>query len=1124
MQDVIFSGSRKRQPLGKAEVTVRLKSRNGHPYTIQDNGYFEITRKLFRNGDSEYLINGKRCRLKDIYARLGGTGLGKFNYSIIEQGKVDTLLSSKPVERRLLLEEAAGISGYRQKKEHAQHKLENANLNLERIKDIISEMERQRRALKRQASKARSFKKLKEEEKKILYTIFLKKEKTLREESTALNKDAEAARDEETSASACLASLEATEEKIKRALEGRERLQKELRERQHALKLRMERTEVEIESLKSRIKQAGAEIESEEKLTAQLGERRELLNQELRELEEALTQTGETLKTRQIRFTTLDKEKETRRQQGNLLQKEISAIREKNFEVSGELIKISNEKRNLEKAHERGETAFQRLNEEYHHIEEKKNAKSEEINRLNSELEETTRESKKVSRELEEISGTVKEKEGIQKELADNYASIEKNLISLKEKLKTLKEIESSGELLGKGTKDFLDLSQEHGIKHDGTASDHMEVETGFEKAVSSAIPSLDAILVKSREEALRGVNFIREKNKGKTSFLILDESPGSVVGSHPVQKEKDIISLSEKIKTDNGPKAALASLSDQSYIVDEKERASALSLLYPEVVFVTPDGIRFGPGPFIHLLDEEEKMGKLFRIKNEVKVLESKAKETAREKNRLEKEKEKLKREIEELTLRKNDLLSKSYSLNEKLVSAKVTLEHLHQEQEALLSRCEIMEMERERAGGEVDEIKEKISQIEIEEKELSGKKSSFEKQLQEKTMDLEKLNSCLEENERDMVHSRDEISRLRERRENLSSEIKRVKDGLSSVDGAEERARNNILRYSEGMEKDGREISKKEGSIRELNLEYDEIWRKSLKVDSSVQKLASLLEGKESEVRSARSKHKVALEKVNELEVHLARVSTSLEHLKEEFKGSGTFDNLTEEEGRTQSEEEPAWALEELEEKLAKLRAKITRAGPVNLIAMEEFEALDERYKFTLEQEKDLSKSIDSLKKTIQEIDKISRERFNEAFETINEYFDETFKILFGGGRAAMRLTDESDPLESGLEIIAQPSGKKLQSISLLSGGEKALSAIALIFAFFKYSPSPFCVMDEVDASLDEANILKFTNLIKNLREEVQFILITHNKMSMQAADVLYGITMEEPGITRLVAVRLD
>ncbi len=1146
MEDVIFAGTRDRKPLGMAYVTMTLIDPDAvgqASSTVQPHGpqpvegnqpprsaEVTITRRLFRSGESEYLIDGRPARLRDIQDLFMGTGLGPESYAIIEQGRIGQILSSKPQDRRAVIEEAAGVTKFKTRKRLSEAKLESAKQNLARVYDILEEVTRQANSLKRQAAKAKRYTELKAELEAGLRIVLSGKYRLLERAAAKTAIDLNLAAAEFKTLGEQVAAKEQEHESAQLACY-------EIEEQLTAARQQLSEKNVEAERTRGR-------LEAQVKECGAIEQRIAHSEKESQELEARLDQ--------------LSREIDTHRNTVQELEAQIAQSRERLAAINGEKEALQARVREREKTIESGRQAILRLLGEASTLNNQLAQIDEYLAGIDRETARSTREEQVAASEIErleaarrqiseavaqrqlELENVVGERKQTEEELAGRrQAAVEmrREIDSLKTELSSIRaRKESLEQVLAHRTYTTesvkrLFASLEKGKAQDlaplGVLADFVEVDAQFEKPAEEFLhEELEYVVVENWQQAERGLDFIRAELDGRATFLVHPEPNGNGHGHLPepaIGPETGIAArLSDSLRLTNGFRDRAADLLPRvslCFLAEDRDAAQRLSVSYPHLYFLLPDGLCYhghtvtggkksGAGPLAMKREARElavavakqqqaldsRIAGLDALNQEIIALEAelerlRALQQAREKDRVA-----LDHEMRKL----GEDLSRA---NSRLSVARLELERLRRDAEKSAeqrerSRAAVAEKERQRAEREsaLEAERQEMEKLEAEAASIGEEQAATRAELagvEERHRGERNAMARLEQQWREITN----------RRNAIAPEIERL---------GEQRAR--LLADNIELDRRGAELA---GEINALEIRVNEMAQQ----DAGMREA---LRAGEEELKGLRAAVQESQEKRSQIEVELVRKQAELKYLDETSRKE-----LNAPVAELAPADDPIPDPDTIaarEQEANEVRTKIENLGAVNAAAMEEFVEAQQRQEFLSVQRQDLIDSIRDTEKAIQEIDQVSRQKFAEAFEAINNNFRAMFQTLFGGGTGEMRLTDQENLAESGIDIVCSPPGKRLQNVLLLSGGEKALAAVALLMAIFKYQPSPFCVMDEVDAPLDEANIGRLARLIKEMSLETQFVVITHSKRTMEAAQALYGVTMQEPGVSRLVSVRFN
>jgi chromosome segregation protein len=1092
-------------------------------------GEIVVNRRLFRTGESEYLLNGKLCRLRDIQELFMGTGLGPESYALIEQGRIGQILSSRPTDRRAIIEEAAGITKFKTKKRLAEARLEEAKQNLARVNDIFEEVTRQMNSLKRQASKAERYARLREEMRAKLRLVLASKFTQLDEESSALDAQINTISQEMRHQAENVQQFES--EHAERTQRGYaiETEVRENRERLSQLKLESDRAYAQRRHNEERcaelvLRVASSEVElaqAQHRLAALEAERdanRQVLGSAADDLAAAQSELAQSQQEAAAAAAALAELEHQQEQSGGTILEAVAAASNLRNQITQVEERLAGVDREAQRLHAEMATATSQveafggqrgqLGFEFETVSQRVVGLTEELRQTRQVLDSKRHEESDAKSHLDslraEYATAIGKKGSLEAVIAEHGYSTE-----------SVRRLFQSGVMQG-------------GLAPAGVLADFLEVETRYEGVVEDFLrDELNYIVVKSWDAADEGLRLLRTDVDGRATFLVHPEDSQAKFSfavdenAHQVQPERPIIPLKNAIRVLNGfgrsLEVILPKLRD-GYIVPDPNFARELALENPESFFLSQSGECFhnvtvtggkqrAEGPLSMKRELRDVLRMLAELEQALRYEEMRVLTLGREikdltslLDRLEGEK----REAEKQAMTSGHLLQQLESefsrVNERLQTSRKELQRL--------------EAERAEKGSLLDQLKTQIAQAEQKRAELELAAAIGQEQLS----GLRERRNLAAEN---ASHRLARVATLEERHRAASAVLERIESLVGEMMQRVESLRTQI--ESSAAERLQRETQNQELAAKLVDFDAERNvceTRDSLLQFESEQVRARLTEIDEA-LHNARQLLDQSRDRRAELSATAAKLQSDAQYMAE-----NCLNELGVERHELMADTTIPIARGEqltVEDQIYReMRTRLDAMGPVNMMALEEYKETAERHAFLETQRKDLYDSIENTQATIKEIDVFSRQKFEEAFHKINENFQATFYKLFGGGHAYMRLTDEENSAESGIDVVASPPGKKLQNVLLLSGGEKAMTALALLVGIFQYQPSPFCILDEVDAPLDEANIGRFTDLVKEMAVQTQFVLITHSKKTMSIAPVLYGVTMQEPGVSKLVSVR--
>lgn len=1119
MQDVIFSGTEMRKPLGYAYVAITLDN-SDHQLTI-DFEEVTVARRIYRSGESEYLLNGAPCRLKDVNELFYDTGIGKEGYSIIGQGQIDKILSGKPEERRELFDEAAGIVKFKKRKMAAQKKLEDEKQNLVRVNDILSELEKQIGPLEKQSETAKIYLKKREELKTLDVNMFLLENNHLQEQLKQAQDKFEIASND----------LEQTTKQYEKIREEYEQIQGQIEMLDEAIE--SERTsltdtsvlrgklEGEINVLKEQIKSAKSNEEHflsrKEAVTGEMNAKlldkeailadKKVIDEQVAEIEQARNEAREKLIAVQNRIEELNNDIEAGK---NTIIEALNSratiksklgrydtmteqINIRKAELTSKLLRIKSDEAQQEAAIKQLQEEFEKINEEIRALNDSQEQKEEKLVLIREEL------------------------AGKDQKLRDTQVSYHQE----KSKLEALTNLTERYEGYGGSVKKVMECKeQEKGII--GVVADIIKVDKKYETAIETALGgNIQNIVTDDEETAKRMITFLKQTKAGRATFLPLTSITRPQEFKNPeALKEKGVIGMADElVSIDSKYKNVAKAMLGRIVVIDHVDNAVKIARKFDYGIrMVTLEGELLVPGGAIsggafknssNLLGRrreiEELEGKVKKFLKEIDVLLNEIEETKEKRNKL-----RLSLEEDKTQLQKKFIEQNTARLN--------VIKAQERKDEASEGSMELKSEERE-IENQIREIKLSKQEIlkELEDSELLEKK--VEQQIRKFQMELDEKRKEESEQSAHVSEWDVEVEKMLQRQDFHQQNVNRI-------EGEIDRYARELEEIVEGLKQNDADTVNKQNSI--LSIEQTIEASHTTQGDTE-KKLKEDIEKKEQ--LSLRQKNfftdrEALAEKMTGLDKEVYRLNSQREKYQESLESQINY--MWDEYEITLSDaaslrNEEMTDLSVMKKEIISLKEQIKKLGDVNVNAIEDYRNLMERYQFLKTQHDDLVEAEKTLEGIIVELDTAMRKQFNEKFSEIGKEFDKVFKELFGGGKGTLELMEDEDVLEAGVRIIAQPPGKKLQNMMQLSGGEKALTAIALLFAIQNLKPSPFCLLDEIEAALDENNVARFAKYLHKLTKHTQFIVITHRRGTMEKADRLYGITMQEKGVSTLVSVNL-
>ena len=1119
-QDIIFAGTQNRKSLGFAEASLIFDNTDGSlPIEYSE---VTITRKIYRSGETGYYINKVPCRLKDVVELFMDTGIGRDGYSIIGQGKIDEILSNKSEDRRHIFEEAAGIVKYRARKEETEKKLEQTKLNLLRINDILSELENNIEPMQQQAEKAKKYLNLKEELKKIEIGLFLynidKNKKSLEE----LTEDEKIMNDTLNQEEGKLEKIKISKEEIKSEIDEIitqiEELQNIGFESQKEIEqinsnINVSQTKIEnnienitryktdIENLENKIAELSAEVENRKNKKENLQKNKEKFENELKAKETELGEILEKLSSKELEIEKIKQQIEENVDRKYELQSQANignANIENNIKRQSQIKQeITNNVFELDKIRMKKEDIFKNFQQ----IEQERNTLLKQIEEINNEKIKFEAKVKEYNLQIENYSNEQRMKKSRHDFLVETEKEKEGYVKSVKQ---LLVDCEKDAELK-KGM---------HGVLAN-IISVPKEYETAIEMSLGA---SLQNIVTESEEDAKKLIEYLKTNNFGRASFLPISAVKGKKLQSIKGKKEGIIGIASDIVTYDDKYKQIIFNLLGRTVIVDQmqnairiaKENNYSFRIVTIGGDIINPSGVMTGGSISKKTVNILGRSKEIEVLKNEIKSLETK---------------------IKQITNEKEKYISEFEDENTELENLEKNLQEIDITYATEKQRVSSIDENIEKNKNIIEKLKQEQIKLKNNEEEFKKEKSNIENEIQKITEENEKNQKIVEEFSEANKESQQYI-------DNLNLDITNLKISVSSFYESENSIKEMTEMLNKEIELNIKNIEIKKEQIQKAEQENIEMTENIKTLEKNIEKVKEKVQNSGSNIEKMKKDRTEKNEKLSRKEEEQTAEFKIIEDLKAqivklEVKKTKLDEEITDIVNKMWEEyeitpnnvndyEKPE-NVSLTQRKVNSLRTEIKELGSVNVDSIEEYKNLKQRYDFMCEQRVDLEETMAKLRNVIQEMLEIMKKQFKEKFEIINNNFGQVFRELFGGGSAEVILTDENNILECGIEITVQPPGKKLQNMTLLSGGEKAFTAIALLFAILKINPAPFCVLDEIEAALDDVNVYRYAEYLKNFSKNTQFLIITHRKGTMEAADTVYGVTMEEKGISKLLSIKL-
>ena len=1161
-----------------------------------------VGRRLYRTGESEYEMNGRQCRLRDVQDLFAGTGLGGAHYAIIEQGRIGQVLSAKPMDRRALIEEAAGISKFKMRQHSAELKLEASKQNLSRVTDILAEIERQQNSLRRQAGRARRYQKFRQEMRDLMRAVYVVDFRTSTQSLDALESALELGTAKEAEITESIARMEEEQAVAAQSSRNAEEDLNEARQLAADVNIEAERARQQHNYLTQQLQSLGARAAQFAKDQATIIERTDFITRETSRLRGDLQQIEIEINTESKALADAENDHRIQTEQDAEAEKKLEAARKNVYENATTLERWRQLKRQFTESVDRCEARLKGLTTER----DRASAQAETARRQHEELTTTVTEiTERQSQVGEELATTTSELAIARRsrdEKQTRLSSLQRELTTVEQRLKSLTQLKEQHSYFSEAVQAIFNHSRNGQSKFRtmGTLADFVKVAPEYESLVELSLrEELQFVVVPSFDDALQAIEFLKSEGAGRATFLVINQNAahsngnghhtGSLANGNGNGHQTLGTLLGLRPEFSEAFKFAMPSLSNAKIVSDASEAVTASIAQNGNAhtaMMLAKTGERVIGGRLITGGGGEGTGLGVLALKREISELTEKLDALTVEVETLETELAEAKTRIAELEEDQKRLDAEQRQIEKQLAVQREQLQQLARELERSTTHIRVVEQEAAQVEEERAEFETKLQHAAQQTEEAEQTRANSEQIVNQAQAELAELRRAAEERVQILSTRRAEFATKTERRRGLSNDTRRLENEAGDLTSRLERSRFEAI---EAEEQSNTMQTTLVGTTEQLQVLTAKQQTQATELESKAATLAAArnrLEVLDSQLRQLRDSSMQAREQRAQKEIERAKLVSNLEHLVQSCHAelgenivevcerldqnrqaaesqalSGDSESAEsaasqpaaeaqhqvalsvagnqDEDAEAQDEDLVAlsedfeisfWQvpddfnLEIAKVRLDELRGKIEALGPVNMMALQELTEIEERFEFLNTQKLDIEKAIADTQAAIAEIKNRSRERFTEAFHAINANFKTMFVELFGGGQGEMRLIDETDVLESGIEIIAQPPGKRLQNVLLLSGGEKAMTAMALVLGIFKYRPSPFCLLDEVDAPLDEMNIGRFADKVLEMSSNTQFMVITHAKRTMEAAKTLYGVTMEDPGISKLISVKMS
>ena len=1108
----------------------KKKKKAEKPEVVTKPGEVVVSRRLYRSGQSEYLINGRVARLRDIQEMFMGVGLGPDSYAIIEQGRIGQILSTKPMERRAIIEEAAGVTKFKTKKRLAEAKLESSKLNLARVNDIVVEVEKQLGSLKRQAAKARRYSEIREQMRGIVRQMLAGKAREMEAQAARISQQLEEFAAAELQHATAIQQQEGEQDRLNQRVYE---LDTEIRQNQNQLNL----TALEADRAENRI---AFNTQRGDELAARRGQLNADMSQVSAQATEWQTRSASQQQTVAIlkeeatglsaRVDELTMRAATRATQIADAETRIESLRLTAAQAGDSLLRLHGEQKQAEEALVHQSEALRKREASEHELLENSIGVRAQAEDAARELETAAMQLNALKQEAGALQTRLlslrEEREASRKQAE----SLRDSLATVRARHATLTQILNDRSYTADAVQKLF-AANERGSGQDfhavGVLADYAEVPEEHEGAIEQYLrDELEYVVVETFDHARAGVSLLREEVGGRATFFV-DSTRNMKVDEYepiiPFRMEDGVVSRMDKLVDFRDPLGAAAKQFlprlRAAYLTDSVGAAEKLAKDNPQYAFVTPDGTCYqgrmvtGGRP-----DEAGPLG----MKRELRALDAEVMQLEVRMSEMQAEIERIAASLQETEKNIDDVTTKQREAEREVIGAT----HKHQATQSELAKLglelTVCQSELARLRAEVAGAEQRATMAKSQHATAAATRAEAEAESTRLTAELAELRGSVQAEQDELAAGRAELAARNERltaAEALAARLAEEREELERREMALRQQETSVAAETETLSTQSEELRRQ---LEGLLTEKARLSTRQQEMEQEWEAARTRLTQMEDHLRMGRQSLQELREQRSHAEVERAKNESDWQHLRETCMSevNAQPEDLIASETAFMSGEELALA----EANYRDMKQRIENMGAVNMMALEEFNECDQRFTFLTRERDDLLQSIADTQQAIAELDQISKEKFEQAFHSINANFSTAFHTIFGGGMAEMRLTEPDSSGDAGIDVVASPPGKKLQNVLLLSGGEKAMTALALLIAIFRYQPSPFCILDEVDAPLDEANVGRFTRLIGEMSAQTQFIVVTHNRKTMETGSVLYGVTMQEPGVSKIVSVRWE
>jgi chromosome segregation protein len=1126
------SGDTNATPEGQTESGFKLKRKKKaeKPALVTKPGEVVVSRRLYRSGQSEYLINGRVGRLRDIQEMFMGVGLGPDSYAIIEQGRIGQILATKPMERRAIIEEAAGVTKFKTKKRLSEAKLESSKVNLSRVNDIVVEVEKQLGSLKRQAAKARRYAEVRDQMRGIVRQMLAGKARELDAEAERVQTRLGELTATETQHAQMIQEQEAEQDRLSQRIYA---LDAELRQNQNVLNhtaLEVDRIENRIAFNQTRSSELAGRNEQitleRNALSAQHAEWETRNSAQLQAVENARRDSI----TVSARVEELTAQATQRAAQISEAEARTDALRRAATQAGESLLRLHGEQKQAEEALVHQTESMRKQEEREATLLESSIKVRDDAERAAQDWQNAVTQAGELQKQATQLQARISELKASREKAQKEADALRDSLSSVRARHSTLTQILNDRSYTGEAVQKLFAANERHGGQEFhavGVLADYAEVQEQHEAAVEQYLrDELEYVVVETYDHARAGVSLLREEVGGRATFFVDSLRNLKLDEYEPIvhfRSEDGVISRLDKLVEFRDPlgpaaKQFLPRLRS-GYLTDGAVAAEKLAREYPQYAFVTTEGTCYqgrmvtGGRP-----DEAGPLG----MKRELRALDAELMQLEHRAASSHGELETLAAELRATEQAQQELTAQQREAERAVFATK----HRHEQSQSELARLgldlTVCQNELARVRKEIESVQRRAEQAKLQHEAAAKSRAEAETESARLTAEVAQLRGAVQAQQDELSAAKSEFAAMHERLGLAEAMAKRLEEERADLQRRELALRQqeeSINEETATMARQSEELTQQLGVLRAEKIRMEE---KQKELEQEWNAGRTRVTQAEDHLRMARQTLQEMRDARGKFEIEKARNDSDRAHLRETCLAevNAQPEDLIASETAFMSGEELAIA----EANYREMKQKIENMGAVNMMALEEFNECEQRFGFLTRERDDLLQSITDTQQAIKELDLITKDRFEQAFAAINTNFTTAFHTIFGGGTAEMRLTEADSSGDAGIDIVASPPGKRLQNVLLLSGGEKAMTALALLIAIFKYQPSPFCILDEVDAPLDEANVGRFTKLIADMSSQTQFIVVTHNRKTMETGSVLYGVTMQEPGVSKLVSVRWE